>query len=246
MTASRMHDMAKTASLTDVLFNKFEAQILSGEMAPGSRFPPQKEIAEREEVSRTVVREAVARLEARGFAISRQGAGVFVSETARYKAFQVTRDEMSELSDVIALLEMRLAIEAEMAALAAARRTNEDVKQMRQALRHIADVSDDPEAAAAADAAFHLAIGRATRNEYYVRIVEFLGIRLVPPRNLYLRDRSAEAHCDYVEKVRGEHQAILDAIVRMDTDGARDAARHHMRESLGRHSELSHAVGNAR
>lgn len=234
--------MAKTTSLTDTLFNKLEARILSGEMAPGSRFPSQKDIAESEEVSRTVVREAVARLEAQGLAMSRQGAGVFVTETARYRAFQVTRDEISELSEVIGLLEMRLAIEAEMAAFAAARRTTDDIRAMREALRQLAEVSDDVQAAADADAAFHLAIGRATRNDYYVRIVDFLGVRLVPPRNLYLRDQAPEAHQAYVEKVRGEHEAILDAIVRMDVDAARLAARRHMQESLSRHSELSDAM----
>lgn len=234
--------MAKLTSLTDTLFHKFEAQILSGAMAPGSKFPPQKDIADSEEVSRTVVREAVARLEANGLAKSRQGSGVFVTDTARYRAFQVTKEEMSELSDVINLLEVRLAIEAEMAALAAARRTTDDMRTMREALRHMAEVSDDARAAADADAAFHLAIGRATRNDYYVRIVEFLGVRLVPPRSLYLRDESLEAHRAYVEKVRAEHDAILDAIVRMDADAARAAARRHMQESLSRHSELSEMI----
>ena len=113
--------MSKTISLADALFSKLEARILSGEMPPGSRFPSQKEIAEVEQVSRTVVREAVARLEAQGFAVSRQGSGVYVPDNVRYRAFQVTREELSELSDVIKLLEMRLAIETEMAALAAPR-----------------------------------------------------------------------------------------------------------------------------
>ena len=220
--------MTKASSLTDTLFTKLEARILSGEMPPGARFPTQKEIAEAEAVSRTVVREAVARLEARGFAVARQGSGVFVSDTARYSAFQVTREELSELSDVIRLLEIRLAIEAETAAFAAARRTMEDVAAMRDALRRMAQVSDDPEAAA-----------RATRNDYFVRFVDFLGLRLVPPRSLYLRDQPTTTHRDYVAKVRAEHDMILDAIVRMDAEGARQAARRHMQESLSRHSALS-------
>lgn len=231
--------MVKSASLADALFEKLESSIMSGQMLPGSKFPPQKDIAENEEVSRTVVREAVAKLEAHGLAISRQGAGVYVSQDVRYRAFQVTREELFEISDVIDLLETRLAIETEMAALAASRRATSDIAEMRDALRHMAEVSDDPEAAALADAAFHLAIGKATRNNYYVRLIDFLGIRLVPPRNLYLRDQSPEAHDAYVAKVRAEHDAILDAIVRRDVEGARAAARSHMQESLNRHSELS-------
>ena len=183
--------MSKPPSLTDALFSKFEARITSGEMPPGSCFPSQKDIAEAEKVSRTVVREAVARLEAHGFAVSRQGSGVYVPDTVRYRAFQVTRDELGELSDVVKLLEMRLAIETEMAALAASRRSTSDISAMRAALRRMAEVSDDPAASAEADSEFHMTIARATQNPYYLRLIEFLGVRLVPPRNLYLRDKPA-------------------------------------------------------
>ncbi|KQM67975.1 GntR family transcriptional regulator [Sphingomonas sp. Leaf17] len=230
--------MAKMSSMTDVLFAKLETDILDGVLAPGAQLPTQKTIAEDEGVSRTVVREAVARLEARGLVIARQGSGVYVADDARYRAFQVTREELSELSDVIRLLETRMAIESEMAALAAARRTTEDLGAMRQALRRMDEMSDDPVAAAAADAAFHLAIAHATRNDYFVRLIEFLGIRLVPPRNLYLRDQPEQSHRDYAAKVRIEHEAILDAITRMDVTKARQAAWHHMNESLSRHAEL--------
>ncbi|WP_033921988.1 FadR/GntR family transcriptional regulator [Sphingomonas sp. 37zxx] len=238
--------MSKSASLTDTLFAKLEAQITSGLMPPGSRFPTQKIIAERESVSRTVVREAVARLEAQGLTVSRQGSGVFVADDARYRAFQVTRGEMRELSDVIKLLEMRLAVETEMAALAAARRTTFNINEMRDALRHMAEVGDDPVAAAQADVEFHLAIARATQNDYYVRLIDFLGLRLVPPRSLYLRDQPEPAHQAYAAKVRAEHDAILDSIVRMNPSRARAAARRHMQESLSRHSELSNEIAAAK
>lgn len=234
--------MSTTESLTDHLYAKLEARIASGEMPPGSRFPTQKEIAEAENVSRTVVREAVARLEAQGLAVSRRGSGVYVSETARFRAFQVSPDELSELSDVIKLLEMRLAIETEMSALAAARRTFNDINAMQEALRDMAAAGMDAISAAQADMRFHLAIARATQNEYYVRIIDFLGVRLVPPRNLYLRDQPEPAHVAYAAKVRAEHEAMLDAIVRMDAHKARIAARRHMQESLSRHTELSEAI----
>lgn len=225
-------------TMTDALFAKLEADILDGRLAPGMRLPTQKIIAETERVSRTVVREAVTRLEARGLVVARQGSGVYVAEDARYRAFQVTRGELSELSDIIHLLETRMAIETEMAALAAARRTTEDLVAMRQALQHMAAVNHDPVAAATADIAFHLSIARATRNDYFVRLIDFLGVRLVPPRNLYLRDQPEDAHRAYVAKVSVEHEAILDAITRMDVDRARRGAWHHMNESLSRHAEL--------
>jgi GntR family transcriptional repressor for pyruvate dehydrogenase complex len=225
--------------MTDELFRKLEQSILQGHLARGAQFPSQKEIAVTENVSRTVVREAVARLAAQGLVTSRQGSGVFVSDWSRYRAFQVTQEELSELADVIKLLEVRLAVETEMAGLAAARRTTADIGVIRAALRQMEEDRDDLEAAARADGAFHLAIAHATQNEYYIRIVEFLGVRLVPPRNLYLRGRPEEDHQSYAATVRAEHEALLDAIVRMDTAAAREAARRHMQESLSRHSRLS-------
>jgi len=232
----------RAVSLADELFTKIEAQILSGELVPGSRLPTQKEIAVTENVSRTVVREAVARLGAQGFTVSRQGSGVFVADTAQYQAFQITPEELNELDDVIKLLEMRLAVETEMAGLAAARRTTADIGAIQDALQDMIDRQADSVAAGKADRAFHLAIAHATQNNYYVRFVDFLGLRLVPPRNLYLRNQPESAHAAYTTKVHAEHQAIVDAIVRMDSARAREAARHHMQESLTRHSMLSAAA----
>lgn len=232
-------ESARATSLTDDLYAKLEARIRSGDWTPGTRLPTQKEIAETENVSRTVVREAVARLTAQGLANSRQGSGMFVTDTAEYRAFQITRDELNELADIVKLLEMRLGVETEMAGLAAARRTTADIGAIQDALQAMQDLQGDPVAAAKADTAFHMAIARATQNDYYARFVEFLGLRLVPPRNLYLRDQPDEAHRAYAAKVHAEHEAILEAIVRMDPQRARDAARHHMQESLTRHSMLS-------
>jgi DNA-binding FadR family transcriptional regulator len=234
-----MTSPSRDESLADELFAKIEARIRSGELVPGARLPTQKEIADAEHVSRTVVREAVARLTAQGLTVSRQGSGVYVADTAQYRALQITPEELNELADVIKLLEIRLGVETEMAGLAAARRTTADIGAIQEALQNMVNQESDPVAAAKADRAFHMAIARATQNDYYVRFAEFLGMRLVPPRNLYLRDQPESEQVAYSAKVHAEHQAILDAIIRMDTARAREAARHHMQESLTRHSMLS-------
>ncbi|MGC6400240.1 FadR/GntR family transcriptional regulator [Sphingomonas sp. FW199] len=229
----------KTGSLADRLFVKFESRILSGEWQPGSRLPAQKDIASSEAVSRTVVREAVARLEAQGYAVARQGDGVFVADSARYRAFQVTRDEMADIGDVVLLLEMRLAFETEMAALAAMRRSMADVDAMQAALAHMHAVSADPAAAAEADAQFHLTIAKASKNPYFIRFCEFLGVRLVPPRELAFRADPGAGAQEYASLVDAQHVAIVDAIARLDVEGARAAARRHMQESLARHIRLA-------
>ncbi|AKH18956.1 FadR/GntR family transcriptional regulator [Sphingomonas sanxanigenens] len=225
-------------SLTDRLFTTLEARIRGGELRPGSRLPTQREICAREKVSRTVVREAFARLAAHGLTTSRQGSGVFVARQVPLQAFQVRADELSNMADVIKLIEIRLAIESEMAALAAARRSFADIGALRDALDCMAGAGDDAAESARADTAFHLAIAQATQNEHYVRIIAFLGQRLVPPRTLYLRDRPVSTQRAYAALIHDEHDAILDAIIRMEPARARDAARAHMQESLSRHSRL--------
>ncbi len=228
----------KTQSLTDELFWTLHGKIQSGEMPPGSRFPTQKEIAETAKVSRTVVREAVARLAAQGLTVSRQGSGVYVAQTAHYQAFQITRDELADVEDVIKLLEIRLAVETEMAGLAAERRTVEDLAEIRTCLQRMVD-SEDAESAAVADSDFHVAIARATKNTYFERFMAFLGVRLVPPRTLSLQNRTPEENQLAAERVLREHEGIIAAIEARDAEAARAAIRAHIQESLNRHAKVN-------
>lgn len=231
----------KAASLADDLVKQFERSIEAGEMPPGSRFPTEKAITDSFGVSRTVVREAFARLSARGLLESRRGSGAYVAENARYKAFQVTPEEMGGMDDVIKLLEMRMALETEIAGLAAGRRTEQDLADMRKWLEQMRE-SADIDGAVAADMAFHRAIAAATRNEYYLRFMDFLGIRLVPPRRLFLRDRADTEHRAYAREIYRDHEAILLAIAAEDAGRARLAARRHMKKSLERHNQIRAVV----
>lgn len=229
--------ITKAVTLADELVLQLERQIDSGELPPGSRFPTEKVITGSAGVSRTVVREAFARLAARGLLESRRGSGAYVSAGARYRAFQVAPEEMQEVKDVIKLLEIRMALETEMADLAARRRTDSDIATLRQCLDQIA-AAEDVEGSVDADAAFHAAIARATQNDYYSRFMDFLGIRLVPRRALYLRDQSAAAHVSYARSIQRDHEAIFTAIAAGDPAAARRAARRHMQKSLERHQRM--------
>jgi len=124
----------KAASLADDLVQRFEERIETGEMPPGSRFPTEKAMTEDFGVSRTVVREAYSRLAARGLLESRRGSGAYVPDGAQYRAFQVTAEEVGEIDDVLKLLEMRMGFEAEMADLAARRRTEKDLVELHRTL----------------------------------------------------------------------------------------------------------------
>jgi GntR family transcriptional repressor for pyruvate dehydrogenase complex len=230
--------ITKAASLADSLVQKFEQLIETGELAPGSRFPTEKVITEEFGVSRTVVREAFARLAARGLLISRRGAGAFVADGARYRAFQVAPEEMEAIEDVLKLLEMRMGFETEMAHLAAERRSERDLSDMRKALVAM-EQSHDADGSVAADAAFHAAIARATGNVYYTRFMDFLGIRLVPSRKLYLQADDPLVHAAYAKTINRDHKAIYGAIEAQDCSRARQAARRHMQKSFERYSGMT-------
>ena len=230
----------KAASLADDLVQRFEQQIERGEMPPGSRFPTEKAITESFGVSRTVVREAYSRLAARGLLISRRGSGAYVAEGAQYRAFQVTPDEVSEIDDVLRLLEMRMGFEMEMAGLAAERRTDADLAEMRKALAAM-DSSVDVDGSVAADAAFHAAIARATGNDYFLRFTQFLGVRLVPSRKLYLQGSDPKKHQRHARTINRDHEAIYAAIEGGDANAARRAARQHMQKSVKRYEDLKAA-----
>ncbi|MES2987547.1 MAG: FCD domain-containing protein [Pseudomonadota bacterium] len=229
--------LTKAASLADDLVARFEQQIEDGSMPPGSRFPTEKAITEDFGVSRTVVREAFARLAARGLLVSRRGSGAYVANDAQYRAFQVTADEVGEIDDVIRLLEMRMGFEAEMAGRAAERRTEAELQAMHEAMVTMAS-STDVDLSVAADAAFHAAIARATGNPYFLRFTEFLGIRLVPSRRLYLRTDDQRRYQRYAQTVNRDHEAIYTAIAAQDPAAARRAARRHMEMSIKRHRRL--------
>ena len=229
--------ITKAASLADDLVVQFESKILSGALNPGERFPTEMTITTEFGVSRTVVREAFARLAARGLLESRRGSGAYVAEGARYQAFQVTAAELRELDDVLRLLEMRTGFESEMASIAAQRRTDGDLAAMRACMERMAQ-STDMDESVAADSAFHAAIAKATGNPYYLRFTDFLGIRLVPSRRLYLRTDSPRSHAAYAKSINRDHKAIYDAIEAHNRTKAGSAARRHMEKSYERYSAL--------
>ncbi len=235
--------ITKAASLTDSLVEKFQERIDHGDLLPGSRFPTEKHVTEEFGVSRTVVREAFARLTARGLLISKRGSGAFVADGAQYRAFQVTPQEVSAIEDVIELLEMRIGFETEMAQLAAVRRTERDLDAMQAAIDAMAS-SKIVDQSIVADASFHSAIAHATGNVYYTRFTDFLGVRFVPTRRLYLQADDPLVHASYAATINDDHLAIYKAVKLGDAAKAGRAARKHMQKSHERYHALAMRTTN--
>lgn len=223
-------------ALTDSVAEQLLEKIDGGAFPRGAKLPTEVVLAEEFGVSRTVIREAIARLKYEGLVESRQGSGVFVTEQAGIRPLRIDYADVGTLESVLQIVELRRSIEAEVAAQAARRRTDAAMAHIDAALARI-----DQEVAAGgdgvdADVAFHRAIAEATGNPYFLKTLAFLSQYLETATRV---TRTNEARReDFTRQVREEHQAIVAAIRAGDAEAARSAAQNHMYNAARRLSQL--------
>jgi len=221
-----------TERLSDRLAAWLAEQIGGGALSPGDRLPTEPQLAQAHGVSRTVVREAVHQLRSRGLLVSRQGSGVYVASPAPHRPLAFDPSVLESLTSVVQIVEVRRAIEGEIAALAAQRATRAQVAALRRALAAIEAAVAAGGDGVAEDLVFHRAIAEASGNPQFSLLLGFL--------EQYLREamrvtRGNEArHEEFMDAVREEHHAIVDAIAAHDEQAARRAATEHMRHAARR------------
>ena len=228
----KVERLTSAGSLTDRVCEAL-TQLISGEdFPPGSRLPSEMNMASRFSVSRTVIREAISRLKSEGLVESRQGSGVFVREDNMDAPFRIDPTIVGSAHSILQVVELRKVLEGEIAALAAERRTKEQLAAIRQALKKIdADVATGSNGVDA-DIAFHRSIAEATGNPHFLALIQFLFNFL---RNATQTTRSIEATRDSLaQQVKEEHRAIVEAIAHQDAAAARAAARLHMNRASRR------------
>jgi len=223
---SSIEPLAAPERLSDRVADQLARRVESGELAPGQRLPTELQLSERFGVSRNVVREAVSRLKSMGLLVSRQGAGVFVAPREQARPLAFDPSVLQSLEDVVQVVEVRRALEGEVAALAAQRITPAKARALRKALdtldAAVAQGADGVEE----DLAFHRCIAQATGNPQFERLLTFL--------EQYQRDamrvtRTNESmHGAFMRAVRREHEAIAAAVIAGDANAARRAAVRHM------------------
>ena len=212
--------------LSDRLAVLLGGQIDSGSLRPGDRLPTEQQLATSHGVSRTVVREAVHQLRSRQLVVSRQGSGVFVAPTPLNQPLAFDPAVLGSVQSVVHVVEVRRVLEGEMAALAAERATRAQVASMRRALKAIDRAAAAGHDGVAEDMAFHRTIGEATGNPQFRLLLGFLEQYLLEGMRI---TRGNEARrLDFMEAVRGEHAAIVDAIAARDPASARRRAREHL------------------
>ena len=202
--------------------------VVSGGLEPGERLPPERELCARLGVSRTVVREALNLLEARGLISIEHGRGAVVSggntDAVRDALGLILRVRPKVLWE---LLEMRAILEVGISGLAAERATEEDTDAMRVQLERMAAAIDAPEGYVDADVEFHALLARAARNGVLLTMLEPIVELLRASRRVSASRRPGSAL-----RALGEHEEILRRVEAGDAGGARREMRAHLANTV--------------
>ena len=228
----KIEQVTAQETLTDRVFGVLKRMVNDKDFKPGVQLPSELEMAGSFGVSRTVIREAVSRLKSEGLVESRQGRGVFVCNHSMHVPFRIDPSLMDSIESVLQVVELRQSLEGEIAALAAKRRTREQMAAIRRALKKIEIDEQAGKDGVDADFAFHRNIAKATGNPHFLAIIEFLLNFLIESTRTA---RSCKTTKDtFLQEVREEHQRIVEAISQQDSEAARLAARRHMEAILCR------------
>ena len=230
-------------SLREQVLHAIGIRIISGELQPGDVLPKEDTLSKEYGVSRTVIREAVKGLAARGLVESRPKVGTIIRPRSDWQMLDPAVLEWVAASEtngefMLHLAEVRQAIEPATAELAARNATPEDIAKMRDAFARLEMAIDDEDAWAMADLDFHESIVAAAHNEFLAYVVRALRKPLQSKRRInialvdLLEDNTVvEPYTSPQDEVLSRHREVLDAIEAGNEEAAR-AASHELQERV--------------
>ncbi len=229
-------------NLTNRVTTELEAQILKNNLQPGDRLPAVQELAEQFGVSRTVIREAIGALAAKGLLEVRHGSRTVV----RRPGAEMVQQSMAlylragQGLDQDKINQVRRVLEVEIAAIAAERRTEEDLvalkkllDEMTEIVHNQADLQTQRARLLANDVDFHATLARATHNELFELLLYAIADIMLETHQLSFTVPGA------IEHVLAAHRAIFDQVKAANPEGARYSMRQHL---LGSEEILRHAL----
>lgn len=218
----------RARSLALAVIERIEQRIQSGALKPGDKLPSEAEIVREHGVSRTVVREAISKLQASGRVDTQHGVGTFVREPQESHRMGLSTVDVATTMDVLAMMELRVSLETESAGLAAQRRSAEHLAQMRQALDEFEAQIDQGGDTVSPDVRFHLLVAQATGNRYFLDVMRNLSSALHPRARSNTAQLAPSELVKYLHRVNQEHEQIYEGILRQDIEAARAAMRLHL------------------
>lgn len=212
-----------------------ETDMRDGRLNPGDKLPTESALMARFAVSRTVVREAISRLQAADRVETRHGIGTFVMAPREAEpTFRIAPEDFATVSDVISLLELRISLESEAASLAAQRRSEASLAAMAGALAAFEAAIHADSDAVPSDFQFHMEVARASGNRHFADLMTYLGTMIIPRTRLKTAGDAPEGRLAYLQRVHHEHESIYRAVRDRDAEAARAAMRTHLANSRER------------
>ncbi|GAB2187802.1 FadR/GntR family transcriptional regulator [Roseibium sp. LAB1] len=219
----------RARSVADALRSFIETGLSDGTLSVGDRLPTEKEMMEQFGGGRTIIRKTLTALEAEGKVIRRVGSGTFVADSSELDQQAQDHDDFFEQiarnSGPQEVMELRLTIEPDVAAMAATRGSAKEVGNVRDAYQQSLKAISIAEFEQADDK-FHRAIAIAARNYLFCKVYDIVSaVRNetewgVMKKNT-LRPELRQVHSD-------EHGKILECIENRDASGARQAMEEHL------------------
>lgn len=211
-------------AVTDEAIEKIKQMLVSGELGPGDRLPPEQELSTRLGLSRSSLREAVKALELLRILDVRRGDGTYVTSLEPRLLMEAASFvvDLHRDSSVLELFAVRRILEPAAVAMATERATQEDVARLRVLLDDVSDqtVVDD---LVAHDLRFHHQLCALSGNDYLTSLLDSLSGKTVRAR---VWRGLTEDHA--VQRTLTEHAAIVDAVAAGDADLARSLATAHI------------------
>lgn len=222
---------AERFSLASAVYEKILAAIIDEQFSVNKKLPTEARLCELYEVSRPILREALARLKEDELVVSRRGSGSFVVRKPDSAVLKFA--PISSIADIQRGFEFRTDIESKAAYLAALRRTPDHLSEIRRCYEIINEANLRHELATDEDYDFHLAITNAASNHYYATVLQSLKENIKEGMSL-TRNLSLKVSDTRLKLVQDEHLAIVDAIVNKDAEGAERAMRNHLESARRR------------
>ncbi|HMB72460.1 MAG TPA: FadR/GntR family transcriptional regulator [Gammaproteobacteria bacterium] len=223
---------SRHANLTRYLVEEIGSAIVRGDYAQSASLPIEAKLSEQFDASRSVLREAVKMLTAKGLVGSRPRRGTYVEPEGRWNLLDpdvlgwiLQRNFSPRL--MVEFLEVRSAIEPAASALAARNATAEDIADIKRALERMEAAARGDSDPLETDIAFHVAILRASRNRFFEQFAPLVETAL--RFTIRLTNRVKGVHMASVP----DHRAIAEAIVGRDPEAAASATTHLLQEAIG-------------
>ena len=216
----------KPKRISDQVFDQLRELIFRGELKPGQQLMPERELAEVLGVSRTSIRDAINKLVVIGLVEQKQGQGTFVRSTESDDKNPVAVAVETQNASIMDLLEVRMGLECNAAAMAARKATDKDIRFLRKSIDEMKEEVSSGRLGTSADVSFHMAISYATKNPLQVYLMKnffdflFVGIK-ENLSHLYKEPKN-------IEEILRQHNAIFEAIRNHDAESAYLLMRKHI------------------